>query len=145
MTIRNFLPRIRRNEDGATMIEFALLGPMFLLMLFGVLQVGVALQNYNALRGISADVARYAMVQYQTGNTISNSQIETWAENHALGAPYMLDTNRMNAVVTNATTQRVAGATELQLVVSYQIDSFLVGIEFPFITYTRPIFLLDET
>ncbi len=139
-------PRIRRDENGAAAIEFALLGPAFLLMLMGVLQVGMAMQNYNALRSLSADVARYAMVQYQTGNELSNSQIETFAENHALGAPYLLDQNRVNVTVTNADTQRVAGATELQVVVSYQIDSLLgfAGIEFPFVTYTRPIFLLDE-
>lgn len=141
-----FFPRIRRDEKGAAAIEFALLGPAFLLMLMGVLQVGMAMQNYNALRSLSADVARYAMVQYQTGNKLSNSQIETFAENHALGAPYLLDQNRVNVVVTNASTQRVAGATELEVVVAYQVDSLLgfAGIEFPFITYTRPIFLLDE-
>ncbi|MFB0611483.1 TadE/TadG family type IV pilus assembly protein [Aurantiacibacter poecillastricola] len=146
MTIISLFHRIRRDESGATIIEFALLAPMFLLMLMGVLQVGVAMQNYNALRNLSADVARMAMVQYQTGNSLTNSQIETWAENHALGAPYLLDQNRVNAVVTTPGTQRVAGATELQIVISYQIDSFLdfAGIDSPFITYTRPVFLLDS-
>lgn len=146
MTIRQLFSRLRRDETGATAIEFALLSPALILMMIGVLQVGMAMQNYNALRGLSADVARYTMVQYQTGNTISNSQIENWAENHALGAPYLLHQDRVNAVVTTPGTQRVTGATELQLVISYQMDSFLgfAGIEFPFITYTRPIFLLDE-
>lgn len=146
MTIRQLFSRLRRDDTGATAIEFALLSPALILMMIGVLQVGMAMQNYNALRGLSADVARYTMVQYQTGNTISNSQIETWAENHALGAPYLLHQDRVNAVVTTPSTQRVTGATELQLVISYQMDSFLgfAGIEFPFITYTRPIFLLDE-
>lgn len=146
MIIRSILPRIKRDETGATAIEFALLGPILLLLLVGVLQVGMAMQNYNALRSLSADVARYSMVQYQTGNEVSNSQIETWAENRALGAPYLLDQNRVNAVVTTAGSQRVSGATELQIVISYQLDSYLgfAGIEFPFVTYTRPIFLLDE-
>lgn len=146
MSIKPITFRITRDEDGAIAVEFALLAPIFLLLLVGVLQVGMALQNYNALRGLSADVARYAMVQYQTGNEVSNSQLETWAENQALGAPYMLDQDRINATITDAGTQRVSGATELQVVVSYQLDSFLgfAGIEFPFVTYTRPIFLLDD-
>lgn len=147
MTIRSLLSRIRRDETGASAVEFALLGPIFLLLFMGVLQVGIAMQNYNALRSLSADVARYAMVQYQTGNDVSPSQIETWAENQALGPPYLLDQTRINAVVTTASTQRVSGATELQIVLAYQLDSFLsfAGIEFPFVTYTRPIFLLDES
>lgn len=141
-----FFSRVRRDETGVSAIEFALLGPIFLLLFFGVLQVGMAMQSYNALRGLSADVARYAMVQYQTGNRLSNSQIETWAENAALGAPYLLEQDRVNAVVSTASTQRVDGARELQLVISYQLDSILgfAGIELPFISYTRPIFLLDE-
>lgn len=146
MTIRQTQTRLRRDDTGAAAIEFALLAPALILMMVGVLQVGMAMQDYTAMRGLSADVARYTMVQYQTGNNISNSQIETWAENHALGAPYLLDQNRVNAVVSTPDDQRVDGATELQLVISYQMDSFLgfAGIEFPFITYTRPIFLLDE-
>lgn len=145
MKTRLSLPRLVRDENGAIAVEFALLGPIFLLLLVGVLQVGMAMQNYNALRGVSADVARYAMVQYQTGNALSNSQLETWAENRALGAPYLLDRNRVNAVITTAATQRVTNATELQIVVSYQLDSFLgfAGIEFPFVTYTRPVFLMN--
>lgn len=139
--------RVLCDDTGAVAVEFALLGPAFLVMLLGVLQVGIAMQNYNALRNISADVSRYAMVQYQTGNKLSNSQLETWAENHALGAPYLLDQNRVNAVISDAATQRVAGATELQIVVTYQIDSLLgfAGIDGPFITFTRPMFLLDDT
>lgn len=146
MKIRSLLCRIKRNQDGAMAIEFALLGPLFLLMFMGVLQVGIALQNYNALRGLSADTARYAMVQYQTGNELSNSQLETWTENRALGAPYLLDQNRVNAVVTTPGTQRVTGATELQVTVSYQLDSFLefADITLPFVTYTRPVFLMNE-
>jgi Flp pilus assembly pilin Flp len=138
--------RLRRSEDGAAAVEFALLGPAFILMMLGVLQIGIAMQNYNALRSLSADVARYAMVQYQTGNEISNTQIETFTRNHALGAPYLFHQDRVNARVITASTQRVTGARELQLTVTYQIDSVLsfAGIEFPFVTYTRPIFLLEE-
>ncbi|MCB2065420.1 MAG: hypothetical protein KDE15_02125 [Erythrobacter sp.] len=86
------------------------------------------------------------MVQYQNGNEVSNSQIETWGENHALGAPYLLDQSRLNTVVTTPATQRVAGADERQIAIYYQIDSVLgfAGIEFPFISYTRPVFLLED-
>ncbi|MGB3797573.1 MAG: TadE family protein, partial [Alteraurantiacibacter sp.] len=138
--------RIKRDENGVAAIEFALLAPFFMLLLMGVLQVGMTMQNYSALRGVSADVARYAMVQYQSGNNLSKSQLETWAENHALGSPYLLDKHRINATITEPGSQRVTGAKELQIVMSYQLESFLdfAGIEFPFVTYTRPVFLLDE-
>ncbi len=85
--MRQFLNRLRRENTGVAAIEFALIGPAFIVMILGVLQVGMGLQSYNALRNLSADVARYSMVQYQTGNALSNSQIRSWARNHAQGPP----------------------------------------------------------
>jgi Flp pilus assembly protein TadG len=139
--------RLRRDGKGAVAIEFALVGPAFIVMLLGVLQVGIALQNYNALRNVSADVARYAMVQSSTGNNLSNSQLRDIAISTARGAPYLLTSSRMNATVTTATTQRVAGATELTLNVTYQIPTLLdsMGLRGPYITYSRPIFLTDNS
>lgn len=147
MKLRPFLARLGGDCSGSMIIEFAILGPAFLVMLFGVLQVGIALQNYNALRNISADVARFAMVQHQSGNKVSNSQIRTFAMTNATGAPYLLRSARVDAVVNDAATQRVTGAKELDLRMAYQIDSLLefAGIEGPYITYRRPIFLLDES
>lgn len=128
-------------------VEFALIAPVFLVLLFGVLHVGIALQNYNAVRSLSADVARYAVIAHQSGNTLNTSQIRTYAISHAQGAPYLLHGDRVNAVVTTPTTQRVAGAQEFQITVTYQIESLLgfAGIDAPFITYTRPIFVTDNT
>jgi hypothetical protein len=73
------------------MLEFALVGPAFIVMLMGVLQVGIAMQNYNALRNVSADVARYAMIQYTTGNRLTNDQLNSYATTVAQSAPYLLN------------------------------------------------------
>ncbi|GAA0279329.1 hypothetical protein GCM10009127_20560 [Alteraurantiacibacter aestuarii] len=135
------------DSQGSMAVEFALVGPVLLVLMFGVLQIGMALQNYNAVRNVSADVARYAMVQHQTGNNLSNSQIQTYALNHAQGAPYMLEASRVNAYITTASTQRVSGARELQIVITYEVNSLLdgFGLNGPFVSYTRPIFLLETT
>jgi Flp pilus assembly protein TadG len=138
---------LRADAQGAVAVEFALLGPAFIAMLLGVLQVGIGLQNYNALRNISADVARHAMVQYSTGNRLSNSQLRSFTMATARQAPYLLRATRMSATVTTATTQRVAGATELTLTVNYQIPTLFdsMGLRGPYIRYTRPVFLTDST
>lgn len=143
MHIRNFLRRLRRDARGSMVVEFALLAPAFLTMVFGVLYVGMGLQNYNAIRNLSADVARYAMVQQQTGNTISNAQIRSFAIARGRGAPYLLNSNNMDAFVTTPETQRVAGVRELEVVITYEVDNMLefAGIPAPFLTFTRPIFL----
>ena len=143
--MQKFLTRLRQDTLGAAAIEFALIGPAFLVMMLGVLQVGMGLQSYNAMRSLSADVARYSVVQYQTGNTISNSQIRSWTRNHASGAPYLLDPDRLGVTVADADTQRVAGAKELRLTVTYQITSVLefIDIEGPTLDFERPVFLLE--
>jgi len=142
----NFIRRLRGDTAGAAAIEFALIGPAFIVMMLGVLQVGMGLQSYNAMRSLSADVARYSMVQYQTGNEVSNSQIRQWTRNHARGAPYMLDPDRLGVTVQDAPTQRVAGAKELEIKVTYRITSVLefIDIEAPTLNFKRPVFLLDS-
>ncbi|QZH74706.1 MAG: pilus assembly protein [Erythrobacter sp.] len=141
--MRHFLTRLRRDKAGVAAIEFALIGPAFIVMILGVLQVGMGLQSYNAMRNLSADVARYAMVQYQTGNALSNSQIRSWARNHAQGAPYLMNPDRLGVIIVDAPTQRVAGARELDITVTYRITSVLefIDIEGPTLDFSRPIFL----
>ncbi len=141
--MRRFLTRLRHDIGGVAAIEFALIGPAFIVMILGVLQVGMGMQGYNALRNLSADVARYSMVQYQTGNALSNSQIRAWARNHAQGSPYLLDPDRLEVTVADAPTQRVTGARELDITVTYQATSVLefIDIEGPTMDFHRPIFL----
>jgi hypothetical protein len=101
------------------------------------------MQNYNALRNVSADVERYAMVQYATGNELTNSQLRNFAIASAESTPYLLRSSSIAASVTDAATQRVAGVTEKTLTMNYQILGLFdaVGLRGPYITYTRPLFL----
>jgi Flp pilus assembly protein TadG len=145
VTRGRFLRHLGTDERGATAIEFALLAPAFITMLFGVLQVGIGLQSYNALRNVSADVARYAMVQYARGNELSAAELQTYVDEAGSGAPYLLAPSELDVVIAPAGVQRVANATELTMTLTYQIPSILagMGLEGPEIDYVRPIFLTD--
>ncbi|MEO7550194.1 MAG: TadE/TadG family type IV pilus assembly protein [Croceibacterium sp.] len=124
------------------MIEFAILAPAVIAMMLGVLYVGMALQNYNALRGLSADVARYAMIQYARGNRMNDAQLQTYALSVGDGAPYLFDST-LRAVVGDAANQRVSGATEKTLTLTYQIPTLVesLGLRGPQISFARPVFL----
>ena len=138
------LSSLVRDTDGSVIIEFAIIGPVLITMLFGVLQIGIGMQNYNAIRGISADVARYAVVNYQTKNRLTTAQLQTYAAGIASAPPYGLQRARFQATVTTAATQRVAGATEYTLRINYRVPTVLeiVGIgEIP-LTYSRPVFVI---
>lgn len=144
--LRQLAARLRADRSGSVAVEFALLGAAFLTMLLGVLQVGIGMQNYNAIRSASADVARYTMVQYETGNELNMTQIRNYALSAGQNAPYLLDFARLNATVDTADVQRVDGATELTLEMTYTVPIIIgfLGIDEPRIVYQRPIFLLDE-
>ncbi|MBD3772191.1 MAG: pilus assembly protein [Betaproteobacteria bacterium] len=136
----------RLNEPRAAVtVEFALLSTLFFAMMLGVLQVGIGMQAYNAIRNASADVARYTMVQYESGNKISNSQIRAYAISTAKSTPYLLENARLNAQVQDASTQRVTGAKEITLTITYRLPSLITVLDIysPNITYSRPIFILQ--
>jgi Flp pilus assembly protein TadG len=140
------LRRLLAARDGSTIVELGLLAPLMCALLLGVLQVGIGMHSYNALRGISSDVARYAIVQYQTDNELGNSQLTDYARSVAISPPYGLQDSDVQVSVANATTQRVAGAKELTFTITYTIDSFLgvIGLQDFSISFTRPIFVLDD-
>lgn len=139
-------PSFLRDRDGAVVVEFALIAPVLLGMFFGVLQIGLGMQNYNALRGISADVARYAVVNYQTSNKLTASQLQDYARSVATQAPYTLINSRFSPVVSLASTQRVTGATEYTITLTYRVPSLLGMLDIAEIplSYSRPVFLLNS-
>ncbi|MBP6363711.1 MAG: pilus assembly protein [Novosphingobium sp.] len=140
-----FLALLRR-QDGSAVVEFALLGPIFLGLFMGVLQVGIGMQNYNALRGLSGDVARRAVVTYQTGVRPDTGTLETWAENRAAAAPYGLRAAQFNAQISSAATQRVTGAIEYTITLTYTVPTLLsvIGVDDIPLTYTRPVFVVTS-
>ena len=140
------LRRLLAARDGSTIVELGLLAPLMCALLLGELQVGIGMHSYNALRGISSDVARYAIVQYQTDNELGNSQLTDYARSVAISAPYGLQDSDVHVSVLHATTHRVAGAKELTFTITYTIDSFLgvIGLQDFSISFTRPIFVLDD-
>ena len=141
--VRAAIRRFWAHRGGSASIEFAVVAPTLVLMLAAVIQVGLALQNYNAMRNISADVARYAMVQYATGNKLTDTQLGSYTRSVASGAPYLL-TSTTNVIVADAATPQIAGVKEKTLTIQYTIPSLLSALGFDgfTITYSRPVFLV---
>jgi len=147
MIARRFLRRLAASSGGSTAIEFGLLAPAFIAMLLGVLQVGIGLQNYNALRGLSADVARYAMIEQARGDPQTNDQLHDHTVTAGTGSPYLLNSNNLDVTVEDATTPQVAGVKELTLTLTYQIPTLFsaMGLQGPHLSYSRPIFLTEPS
>ena len=61
------LRKVRRREEAQSLAEFALILPMFLIMVFGVIDFGMGLRAYITLSSATREGARYGVVGNQAG------------------------------------------------------------------------------
>lgn len=146
MTLCRTLKTLLRNTRGAALAEFAIAGPALIVMLFGVFQTAVWLQNYNAVRSVASDVARTILVQYQRNNTLTDAQIQALVASTAVNAPYGLQGKNL-AVAVSRPASRVTGATEIKIAITYDLPNFLpfVALDQFDVQYSRPIFVVNPT
>ena len=51
-----------KKEEGAGLVEFAILAPLFVMLLFGLLEFGLALYNKGVVTNASREGARFGVV-----------------------------------------------------------------------------------
>ena len=137
------LRTLGRDGQGSTAVEFALIGPAMILVLLAVAQIGLQIQNYNAVRNLAVDGARFATVEYQKGTRSTGSAIETWMRTKAISGAYNLDTDRLEVTVTPDPSPRLAGLVEMDIAISYAAPEYLWSVAGKTLTisYNRSVFL----
>lgn len=142
MDLQGFLHSIARDNRGSVVVEFAMLLPATLTLVLGVIQMGLQMHGYNALRAVAADTARYTIVQFQNKTLLSASQIQEKAEALASNAPYGLDADNL-VVVTTTPASSIAGTKIYSVQLTYQPQSILdfAGVKAPRIVVTRNIYV----
>ncbi|MFN2417743.1 MAG: TadE/TadG family type IV pilus assembly protein [Candidatus Limnocylindria bacterium] len=71
--------RKRDARAGQSMVEFALILPLFILMVFGILDFGRAIYAYSTINNAAREGARWAIVDQGVGH------IQDAAANHGVG------------------------------------------------------------
>ena len=71
----NFLARLKRSEDGLATVEMAIVLPVFLLILFGIMEGGLLLFTQHQMDRASREAARYCSLftTQQTNCTTANT------------------------------------------------------------------------
>jgi Flp pilus assembly protein TadG len=81
------MPR-RMSEKGASLVEFALVLPLLLVITFGAIEFSVMLYDQQVITNAAREGARRGIVQTHTGARISEDEIEqtvhTYADNHLI-------------------------------------------------------------
>ena len=122
----------RRDERGVTAVEFALVGPLFLMLLFGVMQVSIWVLSAVSLQHAAEIAARCAAVKStqcsctSAGCTVSG--IQAYAADQATG----LSVPATAFTVTGLVTKDACGG--VKVTGSFTPFSFTDGFGLP--TYT---------
>jgi len=141
--MRGGLSKLKHDRSGSTIVEFAVIAPVLLAMLCGVLQMGIVMWSYNSMRGIAADTARYTMIEFQKKkNALTGSQIEDKAVAIAVNSPYNFTIDNFDPHVTTPTSD-ISGMTKFQLTMTYTPPTALdfTGITAPAMSITRAIYV----
>jgi hypothetical protein len=137
------LHRLARDQRGGPAIEFALLAPVFIALMMGVVEVGIYMQNYSAMRTLATDASRFAAVEYQKNNKVTEDTLENNIHSMGLAAPYNLG-DRLVVDVSEVSPSPIDGAREFTLTLTYALPDIVGGTSIDNITlsYTRQLFVL---
>jgi Flp pilus assembly protein TadG len=136
-----------RGEEGAALLEYALIFILFMTLLFGIMGMGEMLYSYHFVSSVARDATRWAAVNGSTCNSDGSctapataSDVQTYVTNHTpLGIQSSQVTTKptwnppgSNGPTTCATTDNLPGCT-VEVEVSYNY-TFI----FPLIS-TKPL------
>jgi Flp pilus assembly protein TadG len=105
---------ILKNEKGQSIVEFALLLPILILIIMAIIEFGLLLNTYLALNNASREGARIGIV----GGT--DAQIQ----NTVLTTSPTLESRYISVVITPSQASRKAGDT-LKVTVYYQYHTII--------------------
>ncbi len=97
-------PEALRGDDGASAVEFALVVPLLLVIVFGIIDFGVVFGQSLSLNNAARDAARYSVVRQIDGSP-SRSCYDTLARTRAASVGIGLVPDRVGVTVSvNGTT-----------------------------------------
>lgn len=115
--------RLIQDNKGATLVEFALVAPVLIMFVFGVLQIGMAMQANGALREVIGWGGREAMVSYQdtSDGVYSDTAVADMIKAKASDGAHRLEDDKLTVTVTSADDNTLL-VKKITVVASYDLD-----------------------
>ena len=111
---------IRRNENGQALVEFALVAPILFLLLFGIIQFGIAFMHSVTLTDAIRTGARKAAVSRSAADPTQATK------NAVLGAASDLDAGTLAQRIKVTSSWQPGANVTVEATYPYQIN--LLGI-----------------
>jgi Flp pilus assembly protein TadG len=108
---------IKKNEEGQTMVEFAIVLPIFLVLLLGIIQFGIAFNNYLTLTDAARAGARKAVVSHSASACVS--QVKATASS--------LDQTN-NKLVVDCSSASWQHGSDVTVTASYPYSIHILGV-----------------
>ncbi len=117
-------------QRGQTFTEFALVAGVFFMLLFGIIEMGLAVMTYNTICEAAREAARSAIIHGNgTGTTTVVSTDETNAQDVAIAAAPGLNLTASDVTVTFPTDSAVPSGIDVKVVISYPYTISVPGVE----------------
>ena len=118
-----FATKLRRDARGTTLVEFALASPILIMFMLAVMQIGMTMQAYSALREVISSGGRAAMVAYQdkSDGVMTETQVEDMIKTRASAAGHRLRADDLTVDVT-ITDDNVLLAKKIQIDLDYDVE-----------------------
>ncbi|KVT54482.1 pilus assembly protein TadE [Burkholderia ubonensis] len=117
----------RRKETGAALVEFALILPLLLLLLFGIVEFSIALYDKAVLTNASREAARAGVVYKVPQPTVA--QIQAVATNYVQNHLITFGTGSSVSVNVSQPSGTTSGSP-LTVTVSYTYAGLTLGKSF---------------
>ena len=116
--------RLRKTqaEDGQAMVEFALVAPLLFLILFGIVQFGIAFMHSVALTDAVRAGARQAAVSRTAANPVAAT------DSAVLGAASDLDSSTLSSRITVTTPSGWTAGGSVTVTATYPYSINILGI-----------------
>lgn len=95
------LKLLKKNEEGVTAIEFAILAPTFFLLFLGIIEVGLTMFVDSSLNAATREIARQGISrELDMSGQIEGSDLEPFFQKHLAGLYKPEKIEIINAVTT---------------------------------------------
>ncbi len=99
----------RRGERGETLLEFAFASVIFFLVVFGTLEFGHAIWQYNLVSDLAQEGARWASVRGSTSSSPATAaDVQTFVRSRAYGLTVTVTTAPVPSSMSGNGTNTVA-------------------------------------
>jgi len=111
-----------RGERGQTAVEFALVAPLLIVLLLGIIQIGIAFHNYVTLTDAARAGARKAIVARFSGGSLADAQ------QAVRDSANDLDQSKLGVSVTDPTWGTPGSTVTVTATYPYDINIPLLGL-----------------